>query len=133
MNAQGIMWGSLVKRHGQDQILKVENVYGPSGLFDLVTIDGTEQRTSRMLGLFLEPIPLTEDWLLKLGFEKRLGVPDYFIGDRLKGNDFRINFSRNPVLIEFNYKELIDVKIQYVHQLMNLIFALTEIELELKA
>jgi hypothetical protein len=80
----------------------------------------------------ISPIPLTEEWLLRFGFKKRLGVPDYFIGDRLKGSDFRINFSRNPVLIEFNYKELIDVKIQYVHQLQNFFFALTGTELELK-
>ncbi len=94
-----------------------------------------------------KPIPLTEDWLVKLGFQKHkehgrygyryfIGVADYgftverdfnehlshFFGHEWydSGND---DDDHKPWIISFNLK--------YVHSLQNLYFALTSKELTL--
>ncbi len=75
-----------------------------------------------------EPIPLTEEWLLKLGFVIQ---PKYnYLKDWLyiqKGkfamNNARGFWSHSPIYLE----DVIEIK--YVHQLQNLYFALTGEEL----
>jgi len=75
--------------------------------------------------LKLQPIPLTEEWLLKFGFEKienNWKVLDLYFGiiswERLAGTMFCLE------------KESIFLPhIKYVHQLQNLYFALTGEEL----
>jgi hypothetical protein len=68
-----------------------------------------------------KPIPLTEDWLFKFGFEKDLNL------------QFYKNFKNNKtVIIDFCFICLLGnshVKINYVHELQNLYFALTKTEL----
>jgi hypothetical protein len=78
--------------------------------------------------LLVKPIPLTEDWLLRFGFEKRdrnskQGVLSTY---QKKGNKFHVTNSGHVV---YGFKHL---HINYVHQLQNLIFALTGEELTLK-
>jgi len=68
----------------------------------------------------IEGIPLSEEWLLKLGFEKENdfkhpNAPMYFINVRGKLTCFLHNLSHG--------------NIKYVHQLQNLYFALTGEEL----
>jgi hypothetical protein len=81
----------------------------------------------------LEPIPLTEEWLVKFGFEKR----DVPYQRRWLLNDFEIEKQGNlfayviwdesaPHLTQFRGHS------KYVHQLQNLYFALTGKELTLK-
>jgi hypothetical protein len=74
------------------------------------------------------PIPITEEWLLKLGFHEadRTGkYVDFSIGKHL--------YLRLPICkhLEKDYWYALrgDVKIQYVHQLQNLYHALTGEEL----
>jgi hypothetical protein len=69
---------------------------------------------------YYEPIPLTEDWLLKFGFEKT-----------------SLHYFRKAgVLIQAEdncyecYLGSVVAKLEYVHQLQNLYFALTGTELE---
>lgn len=67
------------------------------------------------------PIPITEEWLLKFGFElKNWGIKVWY----LKGFEIDHNF----------YLKGIDwgVRFKYVHQLQNIYFALVGEELELK-
>jgi hypothetical protein len=75
------------------------------------------------------PIPLTEDWLLKLGFEKTmtwtytidlLGSLKlvYYLGEKGWSLGFK------------NYSDFSNLK--YLHELQNLYFALTGKELEMK-
>jgi hypothetical protein len=75
----------------------------------------------------ISPIELTEEWLLKFGFET-LNGGFYFL--RLKdGYRFEILFREGNIkadLLTF------DPQIKYVHQLQNLYFALTGEELECK-
>lgn len=72
----------------------------------------------------IDPIPITEDWLIRLGFKKGDPTPHaigYFI-DRFG--------------IHYHFKECNwyswTANIKYVHQLQNLYFAITGKELELK-
>ncbi len=67
-----------------------------------------------------KPIPLTEEWLLKFGFEKK--DDDYIF------NGFSFTFDENTF---YNHVGKI-TNIYYVHQLQNLYFALTNDELTIK-
>jgi hypothetical protein len=81
-----------------------------------------------------EPIPLTEDWLLKAGFEvvydseftKRL---DFIKDNRF---DFFIN-KQNETISGIRFKgNTFFNEVKHVHQLQNLYFALTGNELKIK-
>ena len=76
----------------------------------------------------INPIPITEDWLLKLGFHETQRMAKYV--------EFSINndyFLRLPICkhLEKDYWYALrgEVKIKYVHQLQNLYHALTGEEL----
>ena len=76
-------------------------------------------------------IPLTEEWLLKFGFIKKIDAyfyNDYCIEDIHNGETW--------VISEFDYIRdeftAIGRGINYVHQLQNLYFALTGEELKIK-
>jgi hypothetical protein len=68
----------------------------------------------------LEPIPLTEEWLLKFGFEYRKDTDCYHY----------YNFILNKLFVMMDID--IHVYIKHVHQLQNLYFALTQEELTIK-
>jgi len=70
----------------------------------------------------IEPVPLTEELLLKFGFEKDV-------------TEYNICWFLNHVYIWFvdgEYINELDLPIKYVHQLQNLYFALKGEELTLK-
>ncbi len=74
---------------------------------------------------YYNPIPLTEEWLLRMGFE----VYEF---DNGEPNQYRFK-SRLIVIREDSFCDYgTNVKIKYVHQLQNLYFALTGQELEIK-
>jgi hypothetical protein len=64
------------------------------------------------------PIPLTEEWLLKFGFE---------ITDNFQTKD-RFQTHKQDGIIWFEYGYIV-VELNYVHQLQNLYFGLTNEEL----
>ena len=70
-----------------------------------------------------EPIPLTEEWLVKFGFEKLEGWDDMYY--------FQIG---NFQVYEYNVSgyDYDGFNIKHVHQLQNLYFALTNEELTIK-
>ncbi len=73
-----------------------------------------------------EPIPLTEEWLINMGFEEdRAGHRE------LTKNGFTIFFEVFSDHVSC-YLEMIGVDILYIHQLQNLIFALWGEELIIK-
>jgi len=78
----------------------------------------------------IKPIPLTEEWLEKFGFERKgfhfnkYGL-QIIIADE---NDFLIEYSFSG--IRYNNVNLV-VRIKHIHQLQNLYFALTGEELKL--
>lgn len=74
----------------------------------------------------IEPIPLTEDWLIKFGFTK-VNKYSYWLDDFLCETIY-INLNTRKTTIGSN--EEYDINhIKHVHQLQNLYFALTGEEL----
>ena len=81
-----------------------------------------------------KPIPLTEEWLLRLGFDKykdtnnfKIKSNKYFSLTEEKQGYLKIGISNNKWnIINFGNKSIF---IKHVHQLQNLYFALTGKEL----
>ena len=83
----------------------------------------------------IEPIPLTEEWLLKFGFVEK-GI--YFEKWKLRiepfiltENIFCVRLITSPIFVVYiiPYSSIEMSNIKYVHQLQNLYFALTNEEL----
>jgi len=84
---------------------------------------------------FMSPIPLTEEWLVKFGFNQKT----YFDTDgceyyEFKNGSFKIYNSEysEEFHVDFNVSDGCSVHVKTVHQLQNLYFALTGEELTLK-
>ena len=84
----------------------------------------------------IKPIPLTEDWLVKLGFKKRLQCYDVRVSEfkrlGLGLNGARYYYGVDGMSNGHQYYSNMIEYIGFVHQLQNLYFALTQKELELK-
>ncbi len=141
----------------QAKDLRIDNwfyaVHPVDGLFEMqvrgIAQDGTIETdaygntygTIDCYGDSCKPIPLTEEWLIKFGFEKinhKMSMNDgsYNCHWERHFDDFKTGsciyfsggfFSNN----RFNKRHLYH-KNKYVHQLQNLYFALTGEELEIK-
>jgi len=97
-------------------ILKVESI-NEKGVNDLTECNGR-----------LAAIPLTEDWLLKFGFEKEysnyiIEAGDYFHSIKKDGEEWIYSYDESDACCY----ELRSIK--YIHQLQNLYFALNDKEL----
>jgi hypothetical protein len=80
----------------------------------------------------IEPIPLTEEWLLKFGFDKVLNQYKK-ITDVSKDTSNNIPFIILFLDNQFQYDDLrFRTNLEHVHQLQNLYFALTAEELTIK-
>ena len=83
----------------------------------------------------MSPIPLAEDWLKRFGFQEYIdfGV-NTGLWDKIPLCGFSYDIAKKRVMImhkgNFN-SHWLNAEIQYVHQLMNLYFALTGEELKL--
>lgn len=78
----------------------------------------------------LEPIPLTEEWLIKFGFEWDKSQKDYYINIE-EDNQICINLKEQVFYIGCGFEwGAVKGKSKYVHQLQNLYFALTGEELK---
>jgi hypothetical protein len=82
------------------------------------------------------PIPLTEEWLLKFGFEKKSWIPTNNRKDKL----FENCLIKNEIVINTNINGsfylcgcTVFTYIFHIHQLQNLYFALTNEELCLQS
>jgi hypothetical protein len=81
-----------------------------------------------------KPIKLTEEWLVKFGFEKRITVGhsvQYFIGKNPVTHDWLFDILWLEGYSTPFYRNGFH-KIKHVHQLQNLYFALTGEELKIK-
>lgn len=99
---------------------------------EIIEVIGLNKTQTIFSGTFLaewqaEPIPITEEWLLKFGFKKIKNTPWY--------REYRID-KKNIVSFdkddkEYSYFNLSSrlCTLKYVHQLQNLYFALTGAEL----
>jgi hypothetical protein len=83
-------------------------------------------------GIGFEPIPLTEEWLLKFGFVKSK-VSSQFDKEKLTiqiANELEYHKKGR---VYFNSWAILEESIKYVHQLQNLYFALTGKEITFKS
>lgn len=136
MNANELRIGNLVKINNDllpETKGQVYSVYGINERFDkefpesknVVSLrhkshNARYVRTYSQFDEFIEPIPLTDEWLVKFGFEK--SYKSFVKGD--------FTFITNHGLA---YKLTIITNLpKYVHQLQNLYFALTGEELEIE-
>lgn len=116
MEAKELMQGNYVLFHlkGEDNVITVTDI--TKGYI------GCDEATL-LAFKYIQPIPLTEDWLLKFGF-----VP------LIQGTGFNtteiviFNPSDDQPYYKFIYAKW-TVRIYYVHQLQNLYFALTQTHL----
>ncbi|MDH6308021.1 hypothetical protein M2451_002540 [Dysgonomonas sp. PFB1-18] len=106
-----------------------------TGILPGIVILGEDKRGVE----WLSPIPLTNELLLKCGFERDRFAKQCFVKDYSKQGNLIIFTNKTPVAVENNIKEpfyymlngLIHT-IEYAHQLQNLYFAITRKELEVK-
>ena len=73
-----------------------------------------------------EPIPLTVEWMPKLGL-----IKNEWVSWSLPKCQFTVSWELDSVILYQEY-HTIKVPVKFVHQLQNLYFALTEMELTLK-
>jgi hypothetical protein len=81
-----------------------------------------------------EPILLTEEWLLKFGFEEKHGVFKKYMNEQIIAigldGSFGLYNDKSRWRIGSSFSN--DYRLKYVHQLQNLYFALTGEELTIK-
>ena len=122
---------------------------------NVLPVVSNEKREFKVSHNIIEPIPLTEEWLLKFGFKKHGAYEFYFDILNYETSNFfdehiektnlqfyiynehkievKIDIDATNVEGEFEGKTLFLKHIQYVHQLQNLYFALTNEELTWKS
>jgi hypothetical protein len=94
-----------------------------------VVVDIEKTNENEWIDLFqFNPISLTEEWLLKLGFEKPAHSWNGDIFHLTEWDEFPLNWA---VAMNKNGAMLV-LKLKYVHQLQNLYFTLTGEELTIK-
>ena len=80
----------------------------------------------------IKPIPLTEEWLLKFGFDD--GINDYLAFCRFKKGNFVV--VREQDIYSYPYEDYegneFDLELKHIHQLQNLYHSLTGNELTLQ-
>jgi hypothetical protein len=98
----------------------------PQEYFDLSQVDAIDLQT--LDDHYYQPIPITEEWLVKFGFGLD-GEGWYWLRkkDHITPHGYSFNYYGNFLEID----ELRISKIEFVHQLQNLYFALTGEELQI--
>jgi hypothetical protein len=147
MKANELRIGNLVYDSSDLHILKIEcidnNKEGFNGYFirsnNGSQISSLEDFEENEDDKFIQPIPLTEEWLVKFGFRQSYNefYSKKILGDNNSVYQFiiRVNDSVFDFLIEENQIEIQEHNvicpryIKYVHTLQNLYFALTNEEL----
>ncbi len=124
MKANELRISNLVSTEGE--ILTVKSVSK--------TVASFEGKDYWILLKDCEPIQLTEDWLIRFGFEKLLPNIEDEIKDELRTV---IIFRKIPLTYNTSNgwwmnSSKIKIQLDYVHQLQNLYFALTGTELTIK-
>jgi hypothetical protein len=113
--------------------LRIGNYFKPDSLgeepFKVITAKDIVEIESDPLDDYYKPIPLTEDVLLKFGFEH--SKPNYWFKN---DNKFRFSLIDNNLHCSMGDDDygILYNRLNHVHQLQNLYFALTNEELTWK-
>ena len=107
--------------------LRIGNIV-KQGIIELIVSSLIQVRDTIYESEVIEPIPLTEEWLLKFGFESMYS--NYIV----KAGDYYNSIKQDCGKWIYSYDEsdagCYELKeIKYVHQLQNLYFALNDKEL----
>jgi hypothetical protein len=124
IKAQDLRFGNLIRES------KTSTIYTNSGTL----LKGCYVSKAMQFGDYflryeeLEPIQLTEEWLLKLGFTKCLFIDFQF--DSPHENDYRICIYDDRFIFRGLGASIVEIKT--IHQLQNLYHSLTGQELTIK-
>ena len=85
-------------------------------------------------GYQYNPIPLTEEWLLKFGFITKGIHYNFTLGNMEIASAIRVlsTNERGKFYLDGDIPEWMKIKLEYVHQLQNLYFVFAGEELEIK-
>lgn len=117
------------------QELRIGNLVNRLGGLTSITVISADHVSTLLSGAVtinqIEPIPLTEEWVVKLGFEKCNDLDCWYkIIIRNEWTRLNINIKHEMAEINVNRHCCVLGAMKYVHQLQNLYFALTDKELE---
>ena len=128
MEASELRIGNLLNFDDLNGYISIEKIISICKEYEVYWCE-TENFEGELLSAF-QPIPLTEEWLIKFGGQKDRNKDIYISVN--KDNDLRIYLSKVGILIckdyfcpLFGYPHII-----HVHQLQNLFYAITGEELK---
>jgi len=121
MKANELRLGNFIKRANKRKYHKDYYAVRPSHL------------SGNTLCLF-EPVPITEEWLLKFGFNHDEYHPIYETLLIYENDNFSLhaNLNNGVDFYFYGYDHEASFEMKYIHELQNLYFALTKTELEIK-
>lgn len=129
MEAKELRIGNFIFDEG-GIVKEVEGISGKGSIHEEIRLIFFKDQQHSNFSRACKPIPLTEEWLLKFGFEKR---GDFLHKDLL--NDWtKIYFNLSHGIIcelSINRHSCV-IKCESVHQLQNLVYAITGEELTIK-
>jgi hypothetical protein len=125
MTAKELRIGNLIDKN--NEICEVSSIHSDSTI-RIFNNDKTDTFGCFALRIF-NPIPLTEEWLVKFGFKKNGDWAEIKIPTRAKIGFFNWNSAECDLVQDGKYYAFKNGHIKYVHQLQNLYFALTGEEL----
>jgi hypothetical protein len=128
MKAEELRRGNLVNAIGWSSIMQIESINNDS----VYAHDFPDFKGSQPIDIgYLSGIPLTEDWLVKFGFERNSNVWSRFLKEDIEGlpTTMQMWSDSNEFTICRNGTYVISVKCESVHELQNLWHALTHEEL----
>ena len=133
MNLNELRIGNYVcTSYMKKSVFKVNAIHSDRIYFESIV----ENFKSYTIPVYVEPIQLTEEWLLKAGFKYKkyhpttIGSADVFGSglyvSQMINNGFSLVFQTDKKSFYFEFS---DRYIKYVHELQNIYFALTGVEL----
>lgn len=127
MNTNELMIGNLVYGN-KDNPVKIDKIVAE---WNNVEVRGwyLHDRAFGASNDSLRPIPLTEEWLLKLEFEQNL---DSFFNEKINLYLIKPFPTADYFLVKSNLGDKI-TSVKNVHQLQNFYFALTGVQLKIKS
>jgi len=123
MKAQELRLGNYINEIGVDFDYNGNKI--DDGTFEVIKVDiDVLKDILECWEVYYKPIPLTKEWLIKLGFSYAIGWDDF---EYLHKDGVHIYFCNDGTNKWFEYE--MEFKVKSIHQLQNLHFALTGIEL----
>ena len=120
MNVKELRIGNIVMWEGNHHKISSINSNG------FVSITKKNLEPSRFLIQETKPIKLTEEWLIKLGFQLVRESQSYDLGNFY----IEVDFS-TPITFTY-HSGMYSIKLEYIHQLQNLYYSIRREELIIK-